>query len=860
MFELSKTAKEAQLLHFVIAVLGSFLTLSGAAFAELQRPKVSEGTLVGQDGTPLRGPRYSLDVQNAKPPAGWIEALPSRGCNALHVYAEKYPPPNPTDEAGYNRAHLMDIVNRTAASDLYLVIAVGGGVGPEPEDDAESILQFSRDFWNEYAADLAMRTHVIYEIQNETWTSPEYVAQPSPDFVQQFEADVYAFIRDPSRAPQTPILLYSYSYFDSASGVLQDIDDLQQRLQGSGLTKGTQIDWTRTAIAFHGYSGATATKSTLQAVNAAGYAVMETELGTPFEPIQALEFGLVEAYESTRTSWLSFLPLREVDDVNWNDRFDAERIVWAADSGIWPGSSNPPAGDTVALRSPVNGKYVRVDAPSNQLIADADSAVADARFVVVPFASERYVALQAVSNGRYVKRGGGSLLLASSLTPKRFEWIDRPDGRLTLQAKDNWHFVSADLNISSPPPLAANRERGGGPWEAFDVDVLSTLTVSLAGTGSGTVTSDPAGIDCGNDCSETYPHNTSVALDDQAAEGSTFGGWSGSGCGGVVVMAGDRNCTATFTLDAPSVPVIDFAGTDSSTWQVSEGSHHGVTVQVTDPQGIGQVRAWINRYGSNDDNRRGEVSWKFDAYLWPWAGEKMPCSGGGFASKSTSPTGGGEHITLLGCTTSVAGDQRTVTFTVRALPSFGTFGAINDVAAYAKDLAGQIQTFINFDSNFSSSAVDSSAPVLVAVDSGGSNWNIGGSSQYLVTVRVADAGGLEQTRAWINRYGSNDENRRGEVSWKHDAYLWPWAAEKMPCSGGGFASKSTSPTGGGEHITLLDCTTSITGNQRTVTFTVQPLPSFGVFGPINDIAVYAKDLSGNIQYFVNFDTNFRTTN
>ena len=30
-----------------------------------------------------------------------------------------------------------------------------------------------------------------------------------------------------------------------------------------------------------------------------------------------------------------------------------------------------------------------------------------------------------------------------------------------------------------------------------------TLTVSRAGTGSGTVTSSPAGIACGTDCSET---------------------------------------------------------------------------------------------------------------------------------------------------------------------------------------------------------------------------------------------------------------------------------------------------------------------------------------------------------------------
>ena len=35
-----------------------------------------------------------------------------------------------------------------------------------------------------------------------------------------------------------------------------------------------------------------------------------------------------------------------------------------------------------------------------------------------------------------------------------------------------------------------------------------TLTVTKAGTGSGTVTSNPAGINCGDDCSETYDQGT----------------------------------------------------------------------------------------------------------------------------------------------------------------------------------------------------------------------------------------------------------------------------------------------------------------------------------------------------------------
>lgn len=78
-----------------------------------------------------------------------------------------------------------------------------------------------------------------------------------------------------------------------------------------------------------------------------------------------------------------------------------------------------------------------------------------------------------------------------------------------------------------------------------------TLTVGHTGTGSGTITSNPAGIECGNDCSQSYDYNTIVKLTAKPNPGTLFAGWSGA-CQGTstctVTMTAARSVTATFQL------------------------------------------------------------------------------------------------------------------------------------------------------------------------------------------------------------------------------------------------------------------------------------------------------------------------
>lgn len=83
-------------------------------------------------------------------------------------------------------------------------------------------------------------------------------------------------------------------------------------------------------------------------------------------------------------------------------------------------------------------------------------------------------------------------------------------------------------------------------YESVSKQVLS---VSRNGTGSGTVTSSPAGIDCGVSCSAAFDAGTEVTLAARAVEGSAFEGWTGActGAGACTVsMTRPRSVSAVF--------------------------------------------------------------------------------------------------------------------------------------------------------------------------------------------------------------------------------------------------------------------------------------------------------------------------
>src|SRR4029453_5409565 len=81
-----------------------------------------------------------------------------------------------------------------------------------------------------------------------------------------------------------------------------------------------------------------------------------------------------------------------------------------------------------------------------------------------------------------------------------------------------------------------------------------TLTVAKSGTGDGVVTA--TGINCGADCTGLYASAPSVALTATPAGGSSFAGWSGTGCTtGTGTVNGNMTCTATFNIKSFTLTV-----------------------------------------------------------------------------------------------------------------------------------------------------------------------------------------------------------------------------------------------------------------------------------------------------------------
>jgi len=142
------------------------------------------------------------------------------------------------------------------------------------------------------------------------------------------------------------------------------------------------------------------------------------------------------------------------------------------------------------------------------------------------------------------------------------------DGRPDLVATDG-AVVSVPLNIADMP--------------------IFTLSLTLSGSGAGTVTTNPEWVSCSSNCSRKFANGTTVTLTAHPDPGASFTGWSGGGCSGTgtcsLTLTSDQTVTATFDL----TPDFALAVSDFAPNPISPGQSSTSTVSASGANGFGDT-------------------------------------------------------------------------------------------------------------------------------------------------------------------------------------------------------------------------------------------------------------------------------
>lgn len=132
-------------------------------------------------------------------------------------------------------------------------------------------------------------------------------------------------------------------------------------------------------------------------------------------------------------------------------------------------------------------------------------------------------------------------------------------------AFSSWSGACAGQGATCSVYMDSNRSAS-----ASFVSTTYPLTIDKSGTGSGTVTTSPAGISCGSTCAANFAAGSSVTITATPSAGSAFAGWLGVNCSAygtspcVVTMNAARGAEAVFN----SVPFnysLSNSGTSSAT-------------------------------------------------------------------------------------------------------------------------------------------------------------------------------------------------------------------------------------------------------------------------------------------------------
>lgn len=170
--------------------------------------------------------------------------------------------------------------------------------------------------------------------------------------------------------------------------------------------------------------------------------------------------------------------------------------------------------------------------------------------------------------------------------------------------------------------LAVSGSPGGTVTISLSAQGMFRLTV--ANTGTGTITSSPAGISCGTTCTGLFPSGT-VGLQARPTNGSNmrFAGWSGGGCSGVgnacsVALTASTTVTtsfvavtanlifessATFTTNLGAVTNYDAkCNAEATAVGINDTSGAGYVAFISSAASLatarlGSARGWVNMEG-----------------------------------------------------------------------------------------------------------------------------------------------------------------------------------------------------------------------------------------------------------------------
>lgn len=172
-----------------------------------------------------------------------------------------------------------------------------------------------------------------------------------------------------------------------------------------------------------------------------------------------------------------------------------------------------------------NVMVMAYDATSG-LYAGGDVSVEDGTYTIRGLATGNYKVQFLTCDGGYATQWYNGQTTQGNATP------------VGVSAPDTTADIDGTLAISAP--------------------VTYPLTLTFAGSGGGSINSDPPGINCvsGSTCpAASFSSDTVVTLAVAPDSSSVFSGWSGGGCSGtgdcVVTMTGAVALTATFTTLMP---------------------------------------------------------------------------------------------------------------------------------------------------------------------------------------------------------------------------------------------------------------------------------------------------------------------